>query len=902
MPAPRAIQELVRRFRDHMVDYKSGDYNEAEFRSDFIEPMFEALGWDMTGPAGLAEHHEKFSVGFPQTPSAAFRLRCYAWSAKIPLAVFVGLEGFSVYDCRFRPNQMDRASRARIFYVKLGEYLSRWDEIERLFSKRAVQSGAKRGHVRVDDEFLAEIENWRELLAPNIALRNPDLDQRQINFAVQRVIDRIIFLRFCEDRGIEESGRLKALLGGKNSYKRMIPILREADSKYNIGLFDLPKEKGQTTEPGRISYGLDIDDKVIKAILKTVYDEGCPYEFSVFPSDILGQVYERFLGKVIRLSAGIFYTPSYVVNYIVKNTIGSLLVNKTPQQVARLKICDPACGSGSFLLGAYQFMLDWHRDYYEKKGNKKQRGLIGRGRGGRPRLVTQERKRILLNNICGVDIDSQAVEVTKLSLFLKVLEGENEDTCQGRLLPPCEHVLLDLGGNIKCGDSLIDEKTEEGVNAFLWEKEFAQVFLRPRPGFDAIIGNPPYDVLEKDKNKASSPHRVLREYGKRKKGYEAALGGKLNLYRFFVVRSIQLTRDNGRYGMIVPLSLLTDISCRNARKYLLAKTHHLNADCFPQKDNPHRRIFPAAKISTVIVTATRLARSLNDASITVTTYPGNSFDDEYKRCVVKYSDSQMLSPKNSPIPLLDEDTWTLCKKIHNAPGVRRLGECSSDVIVHRGEINQTIYRDFIEDNPRHKRLVKGVEIGRYVQRVRLSQGKKEWFNEQRFLKENTFRPITKRRRIATQRITGVDEKLRVVATIIEPQAYFADSTNSIHLKCESRYCLEYVAGIFNSKLMQWRFKLTSANNNVGTNEIESLPFRQINFDKESDRARHDEIVIRVKKVIELHKSYADAHTPHLLTSLKRRIGECLSTIDDRVFELYGLSSDEQQTVRNTQDY
>jgi type I restriction-modification system DNA methylase subunit len=269
--------------------------------------------------------------------------------------------------------------------------------------------------------------------------------------------------------------------------------------------------------------GLTIDDKPLKDIIKSLYYPDSPYEFSVLPADILGQAYEQFLGKVIRLSpghraivedkpevkkaGGVYYTPTYIVEYIVKNTVGKLLENKNPKQVAKLKILDPACGSGSFLINAYQYLLDWHRDWYIKDGTKKwatvRSPVLYQGYGGDWRLTTTERKRILLNNIHGVDIDSQAVEVTKLSLLLKVLEGENEETLNRQFKLFHERALPDLGSNIKCGNSLIgpdfyknkqmsflDDEERYRINVFDWQAEFPEIMKSG--GFDVVIGNPPY--------------------------------------------------------------------------------------------------------------------------------------------------------------------------------------------------------------------------------------------------------------------------------------------------------------------------------------------------------------------------------------------------------------------------
>src|SRR5207249_9886582 len=352
-------------------------------------------------------------------------------------------------------------------------------------------------------------------LARNLALRNPKLSQRDLNFSVQRTIDRIVFLRICEDRRIEVYGRLQALLNGEHTYRRLYQLFREADQRYNSGLFYFQKEKDRAEPPDELTPELEIDDGVLKKIIRRLYYPDSPYEFSVLPADILGQVYEQFLGKVIRLTeghqakvddkpevkkaGGVYYTPTYIVDYIVKNTIGKLLENKTPKQAAKLRILDPACGSGSFLIGAYQYLLDWHRDWYSDNEAKKwatgKNPAIYQGPGGEWKLTTTERKRILLQNIYGVDIDAQAVEVTKLSLLLKVLEGESDETLKRQLSFVRERALPDLGRNIKCGNSLIgtdyfdgqllpDEEAMRRINPFDWKAGFPEIMQAG--GFDVV--------------------------------------------------------------------------------------------------------------------------------------------------------------------------------------------------------------------------------------------------------------------------------------------------------------------------------------------------------------------------------------------------------------------------------
>jgi len=563
MTVPKEISELVERFDRNREAYRSAQYNETQLRREFIDPFFKALGWDIDNEKGYAEaykdviHEDAIKVGgatkapdycfrvggarkffleakkpavnLMEDINPAYQLRRYAWSAKLPLSILTDFEEFAVYDCRFPPQPNEKPSTARTLYLTYPDYVSRWEEITSVFSREAVLQGSfdkyaessktKKGTAEVDNAFLKEIESWREALARNLALRNPELTQRELNFAVQRTIDRIIFLRMCEDRGIEPYGQLQALLNGENTYARLRYLYGIADDRYNSGLFHFKLEKGRAEAPDGLTLTLTIDDRVLKDIIRRLYYPESPYEFSVLGADILGNVYEQFLGKVIRLTpahravveekpevkkaGGIYYTPAYIVDYIVKNTVGKLCEGKSPKQIAKLKILDPACGSGSFLIGAYGCLLNYHRDWYVKDDPQKHTKEIYQGMGSQWFLTTQEKKRILLNNIYGVDIDSQAVEVTKLSLLLKVLEGENQDSLNRQLKMWRERALPDLGNNINCGNSLIgpdfydnrqmswlDEEERYRINVFDWKAEFPEIMKVG--GFDVVIGNPPY--------------------------------------------------------------------------------------------------------------------------------------------------------------------------------------------------------------------------------------------------------------------------------------------------------------------------------------------------------------------------------------------------------------------------
>jgi hypothetical protein len=616
MSVPHAIVELIERFDRYHDAYRSGRYNETQVRREFVDPFFEELGWDIANRQGAAEpykdviHEDAIKVGgatkapdycfrlggirkffleakrpainLREDASPAFQLRRYAWSAKLPLSILTDFEELSVYDCRIQPIKTDHAATARLLYLTYTDYAPRWDDLANIFSREAVLTGAfdayaestksRRGTLEVDIAFLKEIESWRALLARHLALRNPQLTQRQLNYAVQATIDRIIFLRICEDRGIEDYGQLLELQQGSPVYGRLYELFQRADERYNSGLFYFERERGRTELPDEVTPRLIVDDKPIQQIITSLYYPDSPYEFSVLPADILGQVYEQFLGKVIRLTAGhhaviedkpevrkaggVYYTPTYIVDYIVKQTVGKRLEECTLRQAARLKVLDPACGSGSFLIGAYQCLLDWYRDHYVTDGPERHRRVLYQGPGGPWRLTTAERKRILLNHIYGVDIDPQAVEVTKLSLLLKVLEGENQQTLITQLRLFQERALPDLGQNIKCGNSLISPDmydspqmphlTEEEcyrINVFDWQMEFREIL--GSGGFEAVIGNPPWGIelsaLELAYHRQKNQEIIVRMIGS---------------FMYFVYQGAKKLKAHGRFGMILPDVLL----------------------------------------------------------------------------------------------------------------------------------------------------------------------------------------------------------------------------------------------------------------------------------------------------------------------------------------------------------
>ncbi len=628
------VAKLCRYFAINRQAFLASGVKEAHVRQSLIDPLFEALGWDVRNAARIAPQYrevipedsldvegerkapdytfrvgtlpkffaeaKKCGVNISEDPAPAYQLRRYGWSAKVPLSILTDFDELGVYDCTIRPRPGDKASHARILYLRFDEYPDRWRELWDVFSREAVWSGAfdqyaaskrKRGTSQVDVEFLRELEGWRDALARNVALRNVDLSSEDLNAAVGRTIDRVVFLRMAEDRGIEPYGQLLKLCERPDIYARfMRELCRKADEKYNSGLFHFQKEPGVLEAPDRITPGLAVDDKVFKPILQSLYfAHGSPYHFGVLPVEILGTVYERFLGKVIRLTAGhqakveekpevrkaggVYYTPAYIVGYIVKHTVARLIEGQSPDELAGtrrkppFRVLDMACGSGSFLLGAYQYLLEYHLLWYADHQPETHANAVYRDpRTDQWRLTIGEKKRILTTHLFGVDIDAQAVEVTKLSLLLKALEGEDGASLSRQLDLFHDRALPNLADNIKCGNSLIgpdyfagklipDSAEIKRVNAFDWKCEFPQVFpthtrkgatSTVTGGFDCIIGNPPYLRIQTMKEWAPLEVEIYKEL------YRAAGAGNYDVYVVFIEQALKLLNRQGLLGFICP--------------------------------------------------------------------------------------------------------------------------------------------------------------------------------------------------------------------------------------------------------------------------------------------------------------------------------------------------------------
>jgi type I restriction-modification system DNA methylase subunit len=966
MPAPDSVLKLCETFADHREHFRSGNYNEFQLRKQFLDPLFEALGWDMANSQGLAPQYrdvihedaikigphvkapdyaftlhgqrkffleaKKPSVNIKADVAPAYQLRRYAWSAKLPLSILSDFEEFAIYDTRIKPAPNDPPAKARTFYCTYDQYAEKWDEIAAIFARDAILKGSfdkyadsakkKKGTAEVDTAFLEEIERWRDLLARNFALRNPSLNVRDLNFAVQKTIDRLVFLRICEDRGTEDYGRLRTVANGTQTYPRLLELFRAADARYNSGLFHFSKEKGQAEEPDTLTPNLALDDKTLKDIIAHLYYPDSPYEFSVLPADILGSVYERFLGKTIRLTdghqakieekpevrkaGGVYYTPSYIVDYIVQNTLGVLLNGRQGRisepsaanevsvtthspdlsekgpclsitDAAKLKVVDPACGSGSFLIVAYQYLLDWHRDHYAdnpEKWSKGKNATLYQAKGGEWRLTTAEKKRILLNNIHGVDIDAAAVEVTKLSLLLKVLEGETGEIAQRDFLKERERILPDLSCNIKCGNSLIgpdfydqpemdllDDEARFRVNVFDWKTAFPEVFKQG--GFDAVIGNPPY-----------IPPELLTEPEKgyfRRKHLE--LTRKYDTSVVFILSLLDHLCENGL------LSYISSITWQTGKNYAPVRARLLSHSGLRKLINLPFDVFADAYVDTCVYVLSKRPTEQ---------YQIHNFPKK-----AKIHDLNEIPFKTIPMYLIDQSEWRLALDYGAEKILLKMKAKSFHNLGALTDSTQGLAGNCFENLPTPQGpdvfpyLEKGQALRYYLQQDNVAFTS---LND----KPSLARFYAAGPKVLIRRVISRSDRL--FATFWEPALVTKKDINPFLFK--SAAMAKFTLGLINSSLVSWIYTRTSS---IATkddfrqttlSELRDLPLRTIDFTNPSDVEKHDRMVSLVDRMLDLVPKRRAEANPQAAAQLDAQIAATDRQIDRLVYDLYGLTDDE----------
>ncbi|GHT13827.1 hypothetical protein FACS1894170_10220 [Planctomycetales bacterium] len=937
--ARQIVSQLVEKYRSQIGTYESAHYDEANTRRDFLDALFDALNWDIGNKEGLAQSHRKTiledkvivdgnskaadyafrdgktiqfyveakkpSVNIKNNQEAVFQLRRYGWSNRdVNISILTNFKEFAVYDCTKQPNVKDKPHVARLTYLTFEDFGETatldggrdgfdflWDTLEynnvlcHSLDKYLKNNSDKQGSVTVDEAFLQLLESRREVLAKSVCRTNQGISEEDLNFAVHEILNRIVFLRMMESRKIETFGNLQRTVESNQCYKKLITLFQRADEKYNSGLFNFDRDK--------VSEKLTVEDTVLKTMINELY-ETSPYNFSQIPVEILGSVYERFLGKTIRLTSsgknvkveekpevrkagGVYYTPQHIVNYIVENTVGKLLAGKTPKAAEKIKVVDPACGSGSFLLGAYQFLLDWHKDYYfandYNNGKVKSKGLKTDKLTPDYQLTATEKKKILLNNIFGVDIDIIAVEVAKLSLLIKCVEGETEASIENTLWLFHEKALPDIDGNIRDGNSLIDTDfydnnfdfgDERKIKPFNWERAFPQVFKQG--GFDAVIGNPPWVSLN-GKFGNDILNVKARQYLITKYQGNTYMP---NLYEYFVHRGLMLINKAGIFSFIIPDRLGFNKQFVLLRKKIVAN--------FQIEDLLYKTPFPGTRADTLIFQFTQKIDTAKNTSFTVGEYQSARQTKTIKEyqddpdCRFTYEANDMVS-------------HILCKIFAN-PKCQSLGNIAETTSGVGAKISEITTK---RKNLKQVAIIRGRSINKY-------SSINPFFFE--FNKENiTGRTVDRNKLGCKEKVLLRKTGYPIYATYDKSGTYPEQSLYFIFNNTKG-ISLKYLTGLFNSKLFQFIYIYRLVTNKNTTPQLKKvdLDMFPVRICAGKDRESHDLIVRMVDGLLRLYNEKAEALVSPKLHRIEEKITYCEDKINKLVYQLYGLTDEEIKIV------
>jgi type I restriction-modification system DNA methylase subunit len=604
----KGLNKLIEKFNNSFDYIKSSSkgYNEYSCRIEFIDPLLELFGWDISNNRAVlpqfrevkAENYsnendrpdysmtlngvtkffieaKKPSVDIQSSNDAAYQTRKYGWNAKHNIAVLTNFEYIIIFDTTIPPKPKDDCRVAVLKKYHYSQYEENFDEIYSLLSRGTVYSGkineiftliyggkmAESGlNIGVDEYFLKQINEWRLKLG-NFLYGQKKYSIDVINDVIQEFINQIVFLRICEDRNLPLYHKLKETLKDENSIQNELQnLFINADKRYNSGLFS-----------GKYII-FDLSNEIIKEIIEELYYPQSPYVFTLIEPNLLGEIYELFLseylcvdkfGKVVlskkkvNNNRDVVTTPIEIVKKMVAMCLDTICKAKSPEEILKIKIVDIASGSGIFLIEVFDYIIKYCIEWYRKSNPEYLIDI----ENGQKKLPLKAKKDILTSCIFGIDIDVYAVEVTKFSLLLKLLEDETEPSVLSE-----QPILPDVTLNILHGNSLIDY-TNIGVS-FLDEAERLSIVpfewsnINGGNYFDLIIGNPPYVNTEDMKNLFCK-----KEFETYKNKYQTAYL-QFDKYYLFIERALEKINDNGYVCYIVPNKFSKIKSGEKLRKIL----------------------------------------------------------------------------------------------------------------------------------------------------------------------------------------------------------------------------------------------------------------------------------------------------------------------------------------------
>ena len=608
MTALASLLNLIERFKadEKKLTASASSYQEMEVRVEYIDPLFELLGWDMANAQGLPNklkdvlreesqdgyggrpdytfriasakkffvEAKKPSVDITNNKAAAFQVRSYGHTVGLPVSILTNFRTLRIYDTRLEPKLEDDSDVGLLDTINYADLADRFADLQTRFGRDNVAHGSidnfygstTAGTLAISEKFLERINGWRVRLSNELHGRYPGLSVMELSDLSQKVVNRIIFLRMCEDRGIEAREMLRQVAGKRNSVE-LRTLFRNLNDRYNTGLFDVTQDRFQDH--------YELNAALFHEFVEEVYSPASPYNFAVLDADFLGQIYEHFLAKRLELlddgSIGLVQKPAYedrevvttpqpLVEEVIQRAFDARFSTapvNTFEELSSLRVLDVAVGSGRFLVHALDKLVDTALSIL--KNNPKD-PRIYKVSSNELRLCFEVKRQLLEQCLFAIDVDFNAVEVARFSLMVKLLEDESVET-----LPAAKHILPDLNANVVWGNTVVStdfaapQDVVDKTVPIDWEAEGLP------SKFDVVIGNPPY-VTTDDMRKAN-----CAEFDYYKAKYNSC-HKQFDKYFVFIERALGALAPAGTVGLLVPNKWLTIESASKLRKLLSDQT------------------------------------------------------------------------------------------------------------------------------------------------------------------------------------------------------------------------------------------------------------------------------------------------------------------------------------------